>query len=181
MRKILALALAAAPALAVPAHAQTYDEQRRWDAAQARYQSESDLYQRERDRYMRARDRDARGGAYDRGYDAPPPPPAGPYDAPPPPPAAGYDYDAAREYRENARAEERRLEARDEVYRGSDGRYYCKRSDGSVGLVIGGASGALLGNIIDGGRHRTAGTLIGGALGAIIGTSVAQQQNLRCR
>ncbi|MBV9932246.1 MAG: glycine zipper 2TM domain-containing protein [Alphaproteobacteria bacterium] len=125
---------------------------------------------------MRARDRDARGGydrPYERGYDAPPPPPPGP----------GYDttYDAARYYRDDARAEERRLEARDEVYRGSDGRYYCKRGDGTIGLVVGGASGALLGNIIDGGRHRTAGTLIGGALGALVASAVAQQQNLRCR
>ena len=58
---------------------------------------------------------------------------------------------------------------------------YCKRGDGTVGLVIGGASGALLGNIIDGGRHRTAGTLIGGAIGALVGKSVAEQQDLRCR
>jgi len=176
MRTALALVLVLAPVAASPATGQTYEEQRRWDAAQARYQQETDLYQRERDRFMRARDRDARGGydrPYERGYDAPPPPPPGP----------GYDttYDAARYYRDDARAEERRLEARDEVYRGSDGRYYCKRGDGTIGLVVGGASGALLGNIIDGGRHRTAGTLIGGALGALVASAVAQQQNLRCR
>jgi len=40
---------------------------------------------------------------------------------------------------------------------------------------------ALLGDIIDGGRHRAAGTPIGGALGALVGSAVAQQQNLRCR
>ena len=178
MRTAFALVLALAPLAASPAMAQSYEEQRRWDAAQARYQQETGLYQRERDRYMRARERDARGGydrPYDRGYEAPPPPP--------PPAGPGYDtsYDAARYYREDPRAAERRLEARDEVYRGSDGRYYCKRGDGTVGLVIGGAGGALLGNIIDGGRHRTAGTLIGGALGALVGSAVAQQQDLRCR
>jgi hypothetical protein len=191
MRKALALVLALAPVVATPAIGQSYEEQRRWDAAQARYQQETDLYQGERDRFMRARERDARRG-YDRpdgrGYEPPPPSGAVKYDLPrdrddAPPPPAGYDtrYDAARDYRDDARAEERRLEARDEVYRGSDGRYYCKRNDGTVGLVVGGASGALLGNIIDGGRHRAAGTLIGGALGALVGSAVAQQQNLRCR
>jgi len=175
MRMGLALVLALAPAVSAPAFGQSYEEQRRWEAAQARYQAETDLYQRERDRYMRARERDGRGEPYAPGY-APPP-----GNAPPPPPGYTTEYDAARYYREDPRYSERRLESRDEVYRGSDGRYYCRRNDGTVGLVIGGAGGALLGNIIDGGRNRTAGTLIGGALGAIVGTAVAQQQNLRCR
>jgi hypothetical protein len=134
---------------------------------------------------MRARERDGRGDAYDRGYGAPPPGPSATVvqAPPPPPPPEGYatEYDASRYYREDPRYTERRLDSRDEVYRGSDGRYYCRRGDGTVGLVIGGAGGALLGNVIDGGRNRTAGTLIGGALGALIGTAVAQQQNLRCR
>ena len=193
MRKAWILVLALAPAVATPAIGQSYEEQRRWDAAQARYQAETDVYQQERDRYMRARDRDVRGPGYGRPYEGAPPPHAMKYDLPrdaydpaPPPPVAGEpryetDYDAARYYRAQERAEERRLQARDEVYRGSDGRYYCKRGDGTVGLVIGGASGALLGNVIDGGRHRTAGTLIGGAIGALVGKSVAEQQDLRCR
>ena len=93
------------------------------------------------------------------------------------------DYDAARYYRDDPRRyPERRLTTNDEVYRGSDGRYYCKRTDGTTGLVIGGAGGALLGNVIDGGRSRVAGTLIGGALGALIGKSVEQNnQDYRCR
>jgi hypothetical protein len=92
------------------------------------------------------------------------------------------DYDASRYYRDDPRYQERRLGANDEVYRGSDGRYYCKRSDGTTGLVIGGAGGALLGNVIDGGRHRIGGTLIGGALGALLGKSVEQNQSdVRCR
>lgn len=92
------------------------------------------------------------------------------------------DYDASRYYRDDPRYQERRLGPNDEIYRGSDGRYYCKRSDGTTGLVIGGASGALLGNVIDGGRNRVAGTLIGGALGALIGKSVDQNNSdIRCR
>lgn len=95
------------------------------------------------------------------------------------------DYDASRDYRDyrdDQRYQERRLGSRDEVYRGSDGRYYCKRSDGTTGLIVGGAGGALLGSVIDGGHNRTAGTLLGGALGALLGRSVQKNGNeVRCR
>ena len=91
------------------------------------------------------------------------------------------DYDASRYYRDDPRYVERRLGPNDEVYRGSDGRYYCKRSDGTTGLIIGGVGGAALGNVIDGGRNRVAGTLIGGALGALLGKSVDQNSDVRCR
>lgn len=91
------------------------------------------------------------------------------------------DYDATRYYRDDPRYTERRLGSDDEVYRGSDGRYYCKRSDGTTGLIIGGIGGAVLGNVIDGGRERAAGTLIGGALGALLGRSVDQNSDVRCR
>lgn len=92
------------------------------------------------------------------------------------------DYDAARYYRDDPRYTERRLSYSDEVYRGSDGRYYCKRSDGTTGLIVGGAGGAVLGNVIDGGRSRIGGTLIGGALGALLGRTVDQQSSeYRCR
>jgi hypothetical protein len=91
-------------------------------------------------------------------------------------------YDASRYYRENPRYRETYIGANDEVYRGSDGRYYCKRSDGTIGLVIGGVGGAALGNVIDGGGNRLAGTLIGGALGALLGQSVDRNSSdLRCR
>jgi hypothetical protein len=162
------IALAMLPALTPPAVAQTYAEQRRWDDAQARYRAETERYERERDRYFAARDRERDYGRYDdrRGYDED---------------RYATDYDAARDYREDARYQERRLSAEDEVYRGSDGRYYCKRGDGTTGLVIGGAAGGLLGNVIDGGRHRTAGTLIGGALGALTGRAIDQNSDVRCR
>jgi hypothetical protein len=91
------------------------------------------------------------------------------------------NYDAARYYREGPNYTERRLTASDEVYRGSDGRYYCKRNDGTTGLVVGGAAGGLLGNLIDGGHNRIAGTLIGGALGALAGKSIEQNSDVRCR
>jgi hypothetical protein len=91
------------------------------------------------------------------------------------------DYDATRYYRDDPRYEERRLSSQDEVYRGSDGRYYCKRNDGTTGLIIGAAGGGVLGNVLDGGRNRVAGTLIGGALGALAGKSIDQNSDVRCR
>jgi hypothetical protein len=91
------------------------------------------------------------------------------------------DYDATRYYRDDPRYTERRLSSQDEVYRGSDGRYYCKRNDGTTGLIIGAAGGGVLGNVIDGGRNRVAGTLIGGALGALAGKAIDQNSDVRCR
>lgn len=91
------------------------------------------------------------------------------------------NYDASRYYRDGPNYSERRLSSQDEVYRGSDGRYYCKRNDGTTGLIVGAAGGGILGNVIDGGHNRAAGTLIGGALGALLGKSVEQNNDVRCR
>lgn len=94
------------------------------------------------------------------------------------------DYDASRYYRDygaDSSYRERRLGTSDEIYRGSDGRYYCRRSDGTTGLVVGAIGGAAVGNVIDGGRDRVAGTLIGGALGALLGKSIDQNSDVRCR
>jgi len=91
-------------------------------------------------------------------------------------------YDARRYYREGPQYQERRLSAQDEVYRGSDGRYYCKRNDGTTGLVIGAIGGGVVGNVIDGGHNRVAGTLIGGVLGALAGKAIDQSNSdVRCR
>ena len=68
------------------------------------------------------------------------------------------------------------------TWRGRDGRYYCRRPNGTVGLVIGGAAGALIGREIDGGRNRTTGTIIGAAVGALVGREVARgSSRRRCR
>jgi hypothetical protein len=94
------------------------------------------------------------------------------------------DYDAARYYRDDPRYRdrERYLGPNDAIYRGSDGRYYCQRSDGTIGLVVGGVGGAALGNVIDGGSNRIAGTLIGGALGALLGQQIDRSNSdVRCR
>jgi hypothetical protein len=68
----------------------------------------------------------------------------------------------------------------DRVYRGRDGRLYCRRSDGTTGLVVGGAVGGTLGAIIAPGGSEVLGALIGGAAGAALGQSVDRGE-VRCR
>ena|GEM_PF-1649750 len=58
------------------------------------------------------------------------------------------------------------------TWRGDDGRYHCRRSDGTTGTIVGGAAGALIGRSVAGRGDRTLGTIIGGAIGAVIGNSV---------
>lgn len=68
------------------------------------------------------------------------------------------------------------------TWRGRDGRYRCRRSNGTTGLLIGGAAGALIGRELDGGRDRTTGTIVGAAAGALIGREVQRgSRSRRCR
>jgi hypothetical protein len=65
-------------------------------------------------------------------------------------------------------------------WRGDDGRYYCKRSNGTTGLLVGAALGALLGRAIDTRGDRATGTILGAAAGALIGKELAEGPT-RCR
>lgn len=108
--------------------------------------------------------------------------PAVPAMADPPPwaPAHGrrareavYD-DHGRYYQPRPISEE------EHVWRGHDGRYYCRRSNGTTGLVIGGAVGALVGHELDGGRDHTVGTILGAAGGALLGREI-DRGGMKCR
>ena len=66
------------------------------------------------------------------------------------------------------------------IWQDSRGRYRCKRSDGTVGLIVGAAGGALVGRAIDTHGERATGTILGAAAGALIGRSVDRSRN-RCR
>ena len=73
------------------------------------------------------------------------------------PPRAGRSaYYADDYYRDGRYYRERRLSHNDRIYRGRDGRYYCRRNDGTTGLIIGAGVGALIGHSIDDGRSSTA-------------------------
>ncbi|UZW57266.1 glycine zipper 2TM domain-containing protein [Sphingobium sp. JS3065] len=66
------------------------------------------------------------------------------------------------------------------IYRGYDDRYYCRRSDGTTGLIVGAALGGLLGGQLDRGYSNTAGVLIGAGAGALLGREI-DRGNLNCR
>lgn len=170
MKRVLHSAALVATAMAcahLPLMAQTAAEERRFDDAQARFGRELTLFQ---DEYRRYQDARSRGGPV-RGGDG-----------------AYYDerdeggYDPTTYYRSGPNYRERVMSNDERVYRGTDGRYYCRRSDGTTGLIVGGAAGGILGNVIDGGRSRTVGTLLGAAAGALAGRAIEQQnQEIRCR
>jgi hypothetical protein len=170
--RLLALALATTMTplvVATPAAAQTRADQYQWEQAQRRFANEQALFDQARARYEASR---RRGGGYRGGYGG-----GGRYGW-----KEGPDWEPSRYYRDDPNYQERQLSSQDEVYRGEDGRYYCRRSDGTTGLVIGAGVGALTGRAIDGGRNRATGTIVGGVLGALIGRQVERSQDdLRCR
>jgi uncharacterized protein YcfJ len=68
-----------------------------------------------------------------------------------------------------------------QTWRGSDGRVYCRKPNGTTGLIVGGAGGALLGREIAGRGDRTTGTVLGAAVGALLGRHVQRKVVSRCR
>lgn len=58
------------------------------------------------------------------------------------------------------------------TWRGADGRLYCKRRNGTTGLIVGAGAGALVGRAIDTRGNRTTGTILGAAAGALLGRHV---------
>ncbi len=67
-------------------------------------------------------------------------------------------------------------------WRGRDGRRYCRKPNGTTGLVVGGVAGALVGRTVDTRGDRTLGTLIGGAAGALAGREIERGgSRSRCR
>jgi hypothetical protein len=169
----LLVALAASALLAAPADA-------RMRQAQDRFDREYQTFRQELDRYQSLRGTGYRGSGG--GYRVAP---AAPYDDRYDRPTYNDerdegDYDAARYYRSGPNYRDRVLSPDERVYAGQDGRYYCRRPDGTTGLILGAGAGGILGNIIDGGRSRTVGTLLGGAAGALAGRSI-EQNSVRCR
>ncbi|MEO6717870.1 MAG: glycine zipper 2TM domain-containing protein [Novosphingobium sp.] len=65
-------------------------------------------------------------------------------------------------------------------WEGNDGQYYCRRSNGTTGLLIGGVAGALIGRSIDRRGDRALGTILGAGAGALLGREV-ERSGSRCR
>ncbi len=83
------------------------------------------------------------------------------------------DKQGRREARQQARYEGR-------YWQGDDGRYRCRRSNGTTGLLVGAGLGALLGNEIAGRGDRTLGAVVGGLGGAAAGRAI-DRSRVSCR
>jgi len=66
------------------------------------------------------------------------------------------------------------------IWKDSRGRYRCTRPDGTAGLIIGAAGGALIGRAIDTRGERATGTILGAAAGALLGRKI-DRNRIRCR
>lgn len=79
-----------------------------------------------------------------------------------------------------AEAQSKRSKYRE--WRGRDGRSYCRKPDGTTGLLVGGVAGALVGRSVDTRGDRTLGTLLGAGAGALAGREIDRGgSKRRCR
>lgn len=68
------------------------------------------------------------------------------------------------------------------VWQDRDGRYHCRKKDGTTGLLIGAGVGALVGHEVAGrGNDRTLGAILGAAGGALLGRTIDRASSPRCR
>lgn len=73
-----------------------------------------------------------------------------------------------------------RVSSNTRIWRDNDGRYRCKKDNGTTGLLIGGAVGGLAGHEIAGGGDKLLGTVLGAAGGALLGREI-DRDKYRCR
>ena len=91
----------------------------------------------------------------------------------------GYGYDRPVDRRGPPRHARRPIRDNDQIYRDRDGRYYCKRDDGTTGTIVGAIAGGVLGNVIAPGGSKTLGTILGGAGGALAGRAI-DRNDINC-
>ena len=94
--------------------------------------------------------------------------------------AFAFQRGRARYDRNGRYIEPRAVRDGDRVWQDEQGRYRCRRENGTTGLIIGAAGGALAGRAIDTRGDRTVGTLLGAAAGAVLGREI-QRSGGRCR
>jgi hypothetical protein len=100
------------------------------------------------------------------------------YDYNRPDPRYGRSYDPRHYYRTGYRPIVVTRETR--IYRGDDGRTYCRRSDGTTGLIVGAVLGGVIGDRLDRGQSSVLGALLGAGAGAAIGRELDRGE-VTCR
>jgi len=178
MRKMMTAVIAASMLASVPGAALAYDKndrkEYRHDVRDARKEYRHDVKEARKDlrRDVREDRRDNRQAQRDwRTYRS--------YDYNRPDPQYG-NYYADRYYRDGSNYQPRQLAYNDRVYRGQNGQYYCRRTDGTTGLIIGGLAGGALGNVIAPGGSKTLGTIIGAVAGGVGGRAL-DRNKVSCR
>ncbi|MDX3901676.1 MAG: glycine zipper 2TM domain-containing protein [Sphingobium sp.] len=157
-KALIALSLGAVTLTAVPAAAQS-NAQRREDRRDYRQDRRDDRRDVRQDRRNNSR------VVYNYDYNRPDP--------------RYRNYYAERYYRSGNYAP-MRVTRQTRIYRGSDNRYYCRRSDGTTGLIVGAALGGVIGNQLDRGGSNLLGTLLGGGAGALLGREI-DRGGVSCR
>lgn len=85
-----------------------------------------------------------------------------------------------RKHRDRHYSRDQRVNANTRVWRDKDGRYRCKKDNGTTGLLIGGAVGGVAGHEIAGGGDKLLGTVIGVGAGALLGREI-DKDKYKCR
>jgi hypothetical protein len=89
-------------------------------------------------------------------------------------------YDRRYSGRGNDRYYGDRVHRNTRVWRGQNGRYYCRKDDGTTGLLIGAAVGGLIGNEVAGRGDKTLGVILGAVGGGFLGREI-DRSDTRCR
>ena len=76
--------------------------------------------------------------------------------------------------------EPRRLSNDDRIWRGDDGRYYCRRDNGTPGLLVGGSVDNMVDRRYRDGRERTVGSILE-ATGSVLFGREINRGGLKCR
>lgn len=90
------------------------------------------------------------------------------------------DFYRKRKDRRYYASRDQRINSNTRIWRDGDGRYRCKKDNGTTGLLIGGAVGGLAGHEIAGGGDKLLGTVLGAAGGALLGREI-DRDKYRCR
>ena len=90
------------------------------------------------------------------------------------------DFYKKRKDRRYYASRDERVNSNTRIWRGNDGRYRCKKDNGTTGLLIGGAVGGLAGHEIAGNGDKLLGTVLGAAGGALLGREI-DKDKYRCR
>lgn len=89
-----------------------------------------------------------------------------------------------RRYRERnysrSNYRDERVSRNTRVWRGDDGRWRCKKENGTTGLLIGAAVGGLAGNTVAGRGDKTLGAILGAVGGGLLGREIDRSDS-RCR